>query len=115
VSNDVGWRAYVEHDLGAVRRGIAVHLAERCDGGLLIVKPADLTQALIEGDAACMTHPPALRMPDEMARALLDALSAHYGGTSDTRTLRSDLLHERGRVDKVTGALIDALLQRRPA
>ncbi len=49
---------------------------------------------------------PTLKLPGEAARALLDALLRHYEGASDQRTVRSDLLHERGRVDKLTDALI---------
>jgi hypothetical protein len=50
---------------------------------------------------------PTLQLPGEAARALLDALLRHYEGASDMHTVRSDLLHERGRVDK----LIDVISQ----
>ena len=53
---------------------------------------------LIEGATIVMT--------DEVARALLDALIRHYQGASDMHTVRADLLHERKRVDELTGALI---------
>jgi hypothetical protein len=47
-----------------------------------------------------------------VAHALLDALAAHYGGTSDLRRLRADYDAERRRVDK----MIDRLtLPERPA
>lgn len=49
---------------------------------------------------------PTMVLPDEVARPLLDALTRHYQGASDAHTVRADLLHERGRVDKVTDALI---------
>lgn len=45
-------------------------------------------------------------IPDGAARALLDALSAHYGGTGDARLARQDLAVERKRVDLLTTALI---------
>jgi hypothetical protein len=48
----------------------------------------------------------ALRIPDDVARALLDALQIHYGGESTARASRADLLAERARVDKMTDALI---------
>lgn len=48
-----------------------------------------------------------LSLPDGAARALLDALSQHYGGTGDTRQVRRDLDAERSRVDKLTDAVID--------
>lgn len=50
---------------------------------------------------------PSLRLPDEVARALLDALHLHFAGASDTRSLRADYNHERGRVDRLIGALIE--------
>lgn len=50
--------------------------------------------------------PPTMRLPDDAARALLDALLRHYQGASDMHTVRADLLHERGRADKLTDALI---------
>ena len=40
-------------------------------------------------------------MQEEVARALLDALLRHYQGASDMHTVRRDLLHERGRVDRL--------------
>lgn len=51
------------------------------------------------------TEPPSLVIPIDMARALLDALSAHFGGSGTGRELRSDYLHERGRVDRLIGTL----------
>ena len=48
---------------------------------------------------------PTFKLPGEAARALLDALLRHYEGASDMRTVRSDLLHERGRVDKLIGTI----------
>lgn len=49
---------------------------------------------------------PSFRLDDEAARALLDALAAHFGGTSEVQTMRADLLHERKRVDKMIDHLI---------
>lgn len=46
-------------------------------------------------------------LDDDLARALLDALMRHYQGASDMQTVRADLLHERGRVDRLITALID--------
>lgn len=63
-----------------------------------------VTHEVIPANAAA----PTLRIPDEVARPLLDALANHYGGTSDSRTLRRDYEAERARVDK----LIDAAIQR---
>ena len=47
-----------------------------------------------------------IALDDDEARALLDALLRHYQGASDMHTVRSDLLHERARVDKLTEAII---------
>ena len=55
-----------------------------------------------------MDEPPTIVIPDEVARALLDALAAHYGGTGDYRQLRRDFEHERGRVDRLITSLIGA-------
>lgn len=54
---------------------------------------------------------PTLRLDDQMARALLDALTRHYQGAEDTRALRRDYDAERARVDK----LIDAAIRTTPA
>ncbi len=48
-----------------------------------------------------------LRLPDEIARPLLDALHRHYAGTTDARDLRADYDHERKRVDRLINALIE--------
>lgn len=50
--------------------------------------------------------PPTMKLPDDAARVLLDALLRHYQGASDMHTVRADLLHERGRADKLTDAVI---------
>ncbi len=48
---------------------------------------------------------PTIMLNGEAARALLDALLRHYQGASDMHTVRSDMLHERGRVDKLLGTI----------
>lgn len=52
-------------------------------------------------------HGPTLSLTNDVARALLDALTRHYQGASDMHTVRADLLHERGRVDRLITAVID--------
>lgn len=42
---------------------------------------------------------PTMRIGDEEARALLDALTRHFHGAEDTRALRRDYDAERKRVD----------------
>ena len=50
---------------------------------------------------------PTLQIGDSEARALLEALTRHYGGADDTRALRRDYDDERKRVDALTTALVD--------
>lgn len=42
-----------------------------------------------------------LRITELVAKALLEALAEHFGGTGDTRTLRKDYEAERARVDRL--------------
>jgi hypothetical protein len=51
---------------------------------------------------------PSIVLTNDFGRALLDALLRYYQGASDMHTIRSDYLHERGRVDK----MIDNLMYR---
>jgi hypothetical protein len=91
--------------------GISVRILNESDSVRLVLvpgedgytrwEPFDPQQAL-SATAPWLT----IRLPDEAGRALLDALLRHYQGASDMHTVRSDLLHERGRVDKLTDAFI---------
>lgn len=49
---------------------------------------------------------PTLILDDEEAMALMNALASHYQGFDDQRALRKDYDHERGRVDRLTDALV---------
>lgn len=64
-------------------------------------------------DPAAMIEP-TLKLQGEAARALLDALLRHYQGASDMHTVRSDLLHERGRVDRLIDVISQIAARRRP-
>lgn len=44
---------------------------------------------------------PTFTLGQDEARAVLDALTAHYHGADDTRALRRDYDHERSRVDRL--------------
>jgi hypothetical protein len=44
---------------------------------------------------------PTLQLREDTARALLDILAQHFGGTSNTQQLRKDYDAERARVDKL--------------
>ena len=98
-------RAYVTSDFAFA--GVAVYLVEdHGEGNHFIGLPAEIEMQRIDDDATAAVQPPTLRLPESMARALLDALAAHFGGTSDTQTLRKDYLAERARVDKMIDNLI---------
>ena len=94
------YRAHVSEDFG----GVSVTFGIRTDTGLLVAKPVLLEYEIIPEAVSTI---PTLRIDEGLARALLDALSAHFVGASDSRTLREDYLHERNRVDK----FIDSLLK----
>lgn len=96
-------RASVQPDF--LRDGIAIRLGiEHAPGVFGAVEPMAVNIIpMPEGTLA----EPCLYLTDGMARALFDALADHYGGTNGVRTIREDLLHERGRVDRLIGALID--------
>jgi hypothetical protein len=50
---------------------------------------------------------PSIMLQNDIGPLLLEALLRRYQGASDMHTVRADLLHERGRVDK----LLDAQLR----
>jgi hypothetical protein len=102
------WRAGVEDN--PVTFTIDVVLGRLTPGGAPVYVTgitADAGVVLVQG--AEDARPEAvLRLPDGLARALTDALVRHYGGTTDVRTLRRDYVNERGRVDRLIAALVDA-------
>jgi hypothetical protein len=49
---------------------------------------------------------PTLTLPNDVGMAMLDTLMRHYQGASDMHTVRSDYLHERGRVDRLLEGLL---------
>jgi hypothetical protein len=49
---------------------------------------------------------PTLAFDDDEAVLLMNALVSHYQGVDDQRALRKDYDHERGRVDRLTDALV---------
>lgn len=95
------WRVRIDHDF--LRDGIAISMGRRYQDGMAVVKSVELV--LHQQDAALLVEP-ALRIDDELGRALLDALALHYGGTVDARTSREDMLAERKRADKLIDAVI---------
>jgi len=89
------WRVQVQNDFAAY--GVAITIGDKINSTLLVAKPVVLQ---LEEIPPMIMADPTLRIEDGLAKALLDALSRHYAGTSDSRMLREDYLHERGRVDK---------------
>lgn len=100
--------AYVSIDYTRFH-GLAIHLVHRHpDDTTAIGEATEIVFRTITEAEHGTQLPPTLRIPDHIGRALLDALAAHYGGTTEVQTTRKDLLHERGRVDK----MIDHLIKR---
>lgn len=87
--------------------GVAVYLSIRHDKlRCQILRCQPDGNCTWEDHEPLTTTTPTLKLNGEAARALLDALLRFYQGSADTQTLRSDLLHERGRTDKLTDAVI---------
>lgn len=104
---DFGTRAYVQRNLRTFQ-GVDLWLVDTIavDGVPIhrLVQHTDLVMATVD-DTAVYTEP-SLTMPEPMARALLDGLAAHFGGTGELLTLRRDYEAERKRVDQMIDALI---------
>lgn len=62
---------------------------------------------IVQRDLNDNTPPPELHIEESVAKALLEALAEHFGGTADTRTLRRDYDAERARVDRLIGKLLE--------
>lgn len=100
-------RAKVEHDFE--HDGVAIWLGRKGDGELSTVLP--LPNPVFEHHEAGEILPsagPSLRLPEDIARALFEALARHFGGHPETVSLRKDYESERARVDRLQQAIIDA-------
>ena len=87
--------------------GVAIYVSIKHTHGRQILQLGeDGRQTWTDHEPLGVVAQPTLKLPGEAARALLDALLRHYQGAADTQTLRSDLLHERNRVDKITSGLL---------
>jgi hypothetical protein len=95
-------RVRVDYDINS--DGLAIWLAMGQPGQRLIAEAVRLEWRTTEPAVALAE--PTLRLPDDVARALLDALTAHYGGAPELQSLRKDYVAERGRVDKMIDHLI---------
>jgi hypothetical protein len=96
--------------------GLAIYIARRQPASprLILRLREDGTHGWEQVEPQDTTEP-TLKLGGEEARALLEALLRHYQGASDMHTMRSDLLHERERVDKLTGAVIAIATHEPPA
>lgn len=98
--------AYVDHRFPSDR--LAVWLGDRGDHGTRrVVEPLTLVIGPLQDNDGAIVEP-TLTIPEDMARALLDALAAHFGGVSEVQTLRKDYDAERARVDRLVGFLTRA-------
>lgn len=79
-------------------RQVAKVVIREYEGAVLEYEPCEPDLAMGGRPTLCLAEPE--------ARALLEALAAHFGGTGPAKAARDDFLHERGRVDKLTDALI---------
>jgi hypothetical protein len=95
-------RAYAEWD--TMIRGVRIHLAEtQHDGTGHIARFADVEMERYETPGAIVNDPAPLRLPEDHARALYEALARFFGGAPDMAQLRADYNHERNRVDRLIG------------
>lgn len=94
------YRAHIERAF--TLDGIAVYFGQKLGGGAYEVwRPTQIEREVIEGNTVGVSHQPTLILPDDLGRALSDALVGYYGGTSAGQTLRSDYEHERSRTDEL--------------
>lgn len=103
---DGGWLARVERD--NLSFGVRVLLGYRSDDGIRYLTSITSGHEQTEHVPRYQTEPDTvnLRIDEDAARALYDALAQHFSGEAGGRQTRADLMHERGRVDKLTDALI---------
>lgn len=103
-SENQGWHAVVQPGFGPY--GVRFCLGQLFNG------TAHMVEAIGEAGIQSVTRESGasteawLGLPECAARALLDALSQHFGGTNDTRQARRDFEAERARSDKLTDALV---------
>lgn len=106
------WRVAIERDVYRFG-GLKVWMYRRNGAGATeVVQPAELVVTAIAPDEDGYSREPSLLLPEEFARALLDALAAYFGGSSELRRADADLKAERARVDVLIGHLAE--MGRRP-
>jgi hypothetical protein len=103
-------RAYVSDDNYGIGVQVAIVLRAGDDErsrATQIMRFRDGIEQWEELPEIAVTSGPTLRLDHDSARALLDGLSRYFDGAEDTRALRHDYDSERGRVDKLTDAVIE--------
>jgi hypothetical protein len=93
-------RAYVQDHFPG---GIGIYLGRLGDN---LRTQMVFTEQRSEIISEAVSRPPSFTLDEDEARALLDALAQHFGGTAEVQTLRRDYLDERGRVDRLINHLI---------
>lgn len=83
--------------------GIGVYFQDKSDNGEVIIgvpEPNAFKQVYRSAsDFTAITDLEPMRMSEDMARALMDALIKHFEYSEDSRMLRKDYEAERARVD----------------
>lgn len=98
----LGARAYVTNDFR--RNLVVIHLGHnRSDGSTaaLSFPGGSVISVTPVGAAPSADDYAPLMLPDDIARALLQALAQHYGAAPEVLTVRQDLDAERRRTDKL--------------
>ena len=94
-------RAHAEFD--PQRLGVRIHVRREFDGGpaqVLHWGTISVSQVTEGNAAATLADDGWLRLPEDDARAIYEALADHFGHSgNDTRALRRDYDAERKRVD----------------
>jgi hypothetical protein len=93
-------RAHVEEHFPG---GVGIYLGRQDDGIRTQIRFTEQTTEIL---GAANARPPSFTLEEDEARALLDALAQHFGGTAEVQTLRRDYLEERRRVDRLINHLI---------
>ncbi|MEU3452145.1 hypothetical protein ABZ671_00680 [Micromonospora sp. NPDC006766] len=100
------WRVTITPDAGW--DGIAIQIGRRMGEGH--TQQLRFEQTADEVRPAGTDMPQAsMKLTDDLAMALLDALADHYGNTTGGRQQRADYEHERARVDRLIGIVDRAL------
>jgi hypothetical protein len=84
--------------------GIDIFIVMQGSDGKYLIRRDGNIERIEEGAASTE---PTVSLSEEAARTLLDQLLQYYQGATDLHTVRGDLLHERGRVDKLLNTLTD--------